>query len=144
MAYRVTWTIDIDSADDPVSAAVRAFVYMQRHGTTANVFDVRDSNGHVTRVDLQEALETDPATGAALDALGQETAACYLLEAGDGVSQQQLRTWGPFEDLDQARREGLQMQEDSPRRSIHLVTVAITPRALLVEQLPTADAVDSE
>ena len=133
MTYRVTWTIDIDSADEVISAAIQAFVYMQRHGTTANVFDVQDSNGHTTRVDLQETLANDPKSGALLDKLGRERAPCYLLKVGDLSILRPADVSGPFEQLDDARHEANLMQTSSSRYPLHLMAIAVTPRELVVE-----------
>ena len=54
--YLVQWEIDIEGADSPEDAARQAFAYIQRPGTSANVFDVieHDSNGEAIRVDLDE------------------------------------------------------------------------------------------
>lgn len=54
--YRVTWEIDIN-ADSPQEAAKQAWEHMQRPDSTANVFDVVDSKGNTTRVDLLELEE---------------------------------------------------------------------------------------
>ena len=37
---RVTWTIDIDTTDDPREAAAQALAIMRDPGSTATVFDV--------------------------------------------------------------------------------------------------------
>lgn len=52
-SYRVVWEIDIE-ADTPEEAAEMARYYQTVPGTTAIVFDVRDTMGKVTRIDLLE------------------------------------------------------------------------------------------
>jgi len=57
--YVVTWEMDID-ASTPQQAAQQAFEHMQRPGTSANVFDVADEDGNITRVDLEELRQQTP------------------------------------------------------------------------------------
>jgi hypothetical protein len=54
--YHVTWEIDV-TAKNPQDAAKKAWKMMRGHGSTANVFDVFDSDGEKTHVDLQEIKE---------------------------------------------------------------------------------------
>lgn len=55
--YVVTWEIDAET-DSPVDAAREAFNAMQRPGTEATVFEVKDQeSGERYRVDL---LEDEP------------------------------------------------------------------------------------
>lgn len=57
-SYRVTWEIDIETErGDPAEAAEKAWEHVRRPDSTANVFDVYDEDGNVTRVDLQEVIE---------------------------------------------------------------------------------------
>jgi hypothetical protein len=51
--YVVTWEMDID-AGTPEEAARQAWEAMRRPESTANVFDVLDTEGGCTRVDLME------------------------------------------------------------------------------------------
>lgn len=52
--YLVTWEIDAET-DSPVEAAKEAFNIMQRPGTEAVVFEVKDeTSGERYRVDLLE------------------------------------------------------------------------------------------
>ena len=59
MIYLVSFEIDIDDADTPRDAALSAWKYIVRSGSTANVFDVTDERGNTTRVDLQEEWESE-------------------------------------------------------------------------------------
>lgn len=52
--FRVRWTIDVE-APNPKAAAVEAMAAMQRHNTTATVFEVTDGAGKVHVVDLLES-----------------------------------------------------------------------------------------
>lgn len=53
--FLVTWTIDIEGQETPLDAARQAFAHMQRPGTSANCFEVIDSEtGEVTTVDLED------------------------------------------------------------------------------------------
>lgn len=53
--YLVQWEIDIEDVDNPIEAALNAFKHMQREGTSANVFTVKDKETNViTKVDLDE------------------------------------------------------------------------------------------
>ena len=131
MTFRVTWHIDIDDAKDMVAAAIQAFVFMQRHGTTANVFDVHDRHGQSTRVDLDQVLANDPTAGVMLDALSRECAPRYLLEVGDGDGHP-AKLFGPFEPSD----EQAVSQRAKRTSRIQVVAIAVTPRALLIEPWP--------
>lgn len=51
--FAVTWNIDAITADTPENAARQAWQHMRRPDSTANVFDVADEKGAVTRIDLQ-------------------------------------------------------------------------------------------
>jgi len=131
MTFRVTWHIDIDDAEDMVAAAIQAFVFMQRHGTAANVFDVHDRHGRSMRVDLEEVLASDPTAGVMLDTLGRECAPRYLLEVGDGDGHP-ASLFGPFETSDE-------LPVSAPVKSTsrnQVVAIAVTPRALLIEPWP--------
>lgn len=51
--YLVTWVIDIDDAKSPKEAAKEAFGYMQKEGTSACVFEVKNKKTKkVKTVDL--------------------------------------------------------------------------------------------
>lgn len=64
--YRITWEIDV-FAPTPRDAARQAFGHMQRPGTTATVFDVADSRGNLTRVDLLDDAPAAPRPSLNLD-----------------------------------------------------------------------------
>lgn len=56
--YLITWTIDIDDVSNPIEAAKEAFKAMQRPGTEAVVFDVKDKKtGKTVMVDLNEIVD---------------------------------------------------------------------------------------
>ncbi len=54
--YLVQWEIDVDEPD-PIAAARAAWGHMRTPESIANVFDVVDEFGNITRVDLQEWAE---------------------------------------------------------------------------------------
>ncbi|MCG7492434.1 hypothetical protein [Thalassobius sp. Cn5-15] len=56
--HLVEWRMHID-ADSPQEAAQKAWSYMRRQGSTANVFDVYSDGGNVERVDLQALIEDE-------------------------------------------------------------------------------------
>ncbi len=132
VTFRVTWHIDIDDAEDMVAAAIQAFVYIQRHGTTANVFDVHDPHGQSTRVDLEQVLASDPTAGVLLDTLGRACAPRYLLEVGAAADGQPAKLFGPFEPSDE--RHVSERIDDASRKPV--IAIAVTPRALLIEPWP--------
>jgi hypothetical protein len=51
--YRVVWEIDID-ADTPREAAKKALAIQRDFGSDATYFDVKDGDGTVTEVDLED------------------------------------------------------------------------------------------
>ena len=58
--FLVTWVTDIEDSESPREAAQRAFEMMQREGTWANVFTVKNKKtGEETTVDLLEDQEED-------------------------------------------------------------------------------------
>lgn len=58
--YLVQWEIDIEDADSPREAALRAQACQQRAGTTATVFSVTDRHtGRTHVVDLDDGGEID-------------------------------------------------------------------------------------
>ena len=129
VTFRVTWRIDIDDAEDMVAAAIQAFVFMQRHGTTANVFDVHDHHGQSMRVDLEQVLASNPMAGVMLDTLGRECAPRYLLEVGNTMDGRPAKLFGPFESSDE--RHLSERTKDASQS--HVIAIAVTPRALLIE-----------
>lgn len=59
--YLVSWSIDIDDADDPREAAQQAWGQMRRAESAANVFVVRDSvTGKEVTVDLSDPPDQLP------------------------------------------------------------------------------------
>jgi len=52
MSYRVIWTIDIDDADSPLEAAEEALRIQRDPDSIATIFEVTDSNGHLSKIDL--------------------------------------------------------------------------------------------
>lgn len=51
--YIVSWVIDDEDSESPLEAARRALEAQRRPGSTATVFDVRETaTGQLTRVDL--------------------------------------------------------------------------------------------
>ena len=129
VTFQVTWRIDIEDAEDMVAAAIQAFVFMQRHGTTANVFDVHDHHGQSMRVDLEQVLASNPMAGVMLDTLGRECAPRYLLEVGNTMDGRPAKLFGPFESSDE--RHLSERTKDASQS--HVIAIAVTPRALLIE-----------
>ena len=130
VTFRVTWGIDIDDAEDMVAAAIQAFVLMQRHGTTANVFDVHDRHGQSMRVDLEQVLASDPTAVVMLDTLGRECAPRYLLEVA--VDERPATLIGPFELTEEPPRS----ERTKDPSQIQVVAIVVTPGALLIEPWP--------
>ena len=132
VTFQVTWRIDIEDAEDMVAAAIQAFVFMQRHGTTANVFDVHDHHGQSMRVDLEQVLASDPMAGVMLDTLGRACAPRYLLEGGNAMDGRPAKLLGPLETF--VEPPGFERIKEASQSQV--IAIAVTPRALLIEPWP--------